>query len=401
MRRCLKGLKREVLKENGYLILFSSLLVPEKLGVFLIIAYVLYTFFSKVNLHNITLTQISIPLLMLSFFFINALSLIWSDNPIKGIKEIESIASFFLFPTLIILFRKRKTNYYKVAYFFSKALNLVLIACIGIALYNALKYVGFQHWPFKYYNFTYWVGFHPGYLSLLLLISLVNMAFIYAKTKNKWIFVSFVFQSSMLFFIGAKYSLGLFLFDIVLLMILFRNIIKTKILLGVLGVVLSALFSLSLSINTYDRILNFRDAFIKRGELNKSAIVLAQDRIWLGYGAGGVDGRLIESYKNNNNEEAYVKKYNAHNQYIQTLLTTGLIGLFILIAIILVAIKTSQNRRLCFILMLQFAIFFTVESALERQKGIVTFVIWTLFVVVYSSKQNNLEGIDTKFNENS
>lgn len=74
--------------------------------------------------------------------------------------------------------------------------------------------------------------------------------------------------------------------------------------------------------------------------------------------------------------------YHAHNQYLQTLIAGGIIGIMVLMILMLyIFIHAIKTRNLfLFISMLIFSIFFITESVFEQQIGVTTF---TLFVSLF------------------
>jgi hypothetical protein len=75
--------------------------------------------------------------------------------------------------------------------------------------------------------------------------------------------------------------------------------------------------------------------------------------------------------------------YNVHNQYLETLLRSGLIGLTLLLLLLSMLVREAIIRKddVLFFLVLTFAIVFLTESVLERQFGIVPFLFFTCLLV--------------------
>jgi O-antigen ligase len=97
---------------------------------------------------------------------------------------------------------------------------------------------------------------------------------------------------------------------------------------------------------------------------------------WLfGVGTGDVQDSLQQSYENRKFYFASrYNRYNAHNQYIQIALATGVVGLLLLLSCIIYPIwcykkRFRGNLYLLFILIFAFICF--SESILEASKGII------------------------------
>lgn len=84
--------------------------------------------------------------------------------------------------------------------------------------------------------------------------------------------------------------------------------------------------------------------------------------------------------------------YNFHNQYLQTLLETGWIGLFSLLLLLLTPfmIVETDSRRVVFLLNGLFIIGFLTESFLSRQMGIVSYLSFNSLFIAQQSRSFRL-----------
>jgi len=102
-----------------------------------------------------------------------------------------------------------------------------------------------------------------------------------------------------------------------------------------------------------------------------------------GTGTGDVQDELQKAYEDRMFYFASrYNTYNAHNQYIQTIIGQGIIGLVLLISyIVYPLIKLKFDYQFCLIAF-SFAVIFITESILETNKGIIIFsYINTLFIL--------------------
>ncbi len=128
--------------------------------------------------------------------------------------------------------------------------------------------------------------------------------------------------------------------------------------------------------------------------------MLQEDPIFFsGYGLNASDFRIEEKAIEHNiflgdqKHEGYQKK-NFHNQYIQIFAETGIFGIVLLLAIVLVnlrkAVTTKDFVHFCFAI-LMISLFLT-ESFLARQRGVVFFTaIYCLFNSGFSLQRSNKE----------
>jgi O-antigen ligase len=79
--------------------------------------------------------------------------------------------------------------------------------------------------------------------------------------------------------------------------------------------------------------------------------------------------------------------YNCHNQFLQTTLQSGFIGLIALVFLYaFLLIKAIQSRNEVFVIAMLFIFcFFLIESVLERQWGMLLF---TWLVLLFKPPQN-------------
>lgn len=149
----------------------------------------------------------------------------------------------------------------------------------------------------------------------------------------------------------------------------------------------------------YDRMTDFErvNGLTLRLMFSKFAIVdFFQDyrNIPFGVGLGDRKAFLNTAYENHNmartikDEKLGYYNYNTHNQYVEFLLGIGVIGLFYFLWMMRHNFKHSKKDWVLnwfYILMLWTFLF---EAVLNRNKGIVLFVFWS---IVFMSFQNNFK----------
>ena len=117
--------------------------------------------------------------------------------------------------------------------------------------------------------------------------------------------------------------------------------------------------------------------------------ILTEKKRWLiGVSPGDAQATLNEKYLAKNMYSGETSRgdrgylvYNTHNQFLQTVLQNGIIGLAVLMMICVPLLKLAlQNKKKpgSFIILLLLAWLFT-EAAFETQYGIVIFIFFSLF----------------------
>jgi O-antigen ligase len=117
--------------------------------------------------------------------------------------------------------------------------------------------------------------------------------------------------------------------------------------------------------------------------------VVKLNPVW-GVGTGDVQDNLQESYRINKFDFAYLyNSYNAHNQFLETMLALGVIGLLLLLCSFILplqwAFKNQNGLYLIFIIFI--AANCLTESLFERQKGIVFYAFFNALFLNYSNRK--------------
>ena len=103
--------------------------------------------------------------------------------------------------------------------------------------------------------------------------------------------------------------------------------------------------------------------------------ILVNANLITGVGTGDNKDELDELYKERGFKKAEVATLNIHNQFLETSIQLGLIGLMALLALFILpfvkAISNSNILLICFVVINGF--FFMFESCLNRQAGVFYF----------------------------
>jgi O-antigen ligase len=109
----------------------------------------------------------------------------------------------------------------------------------------------------------------------------------------------------------------------------------------------------------------------------------------LGVGTGNVDEVLGSKLRSMHLPNLAKQNYNPHNQYLQTGVEIGIVGLLLLIGMVLYLIRKGWRQRNWLILAItaNFAINMLFESMLQRQSGIVFYAFILLLLSLYSDSK--------------
>jgi O-antigen ligase len=109
----------------------------------------------------------------------------------------------------------------------------------------------------------------------------------------------------------------------------------------------------------------------------------------IGTGTGDVKDVLNTTYHENNFSYGYEKSLNTHNQYLQSFLALGIIGLLLFVlAITIPWFMRSNYHPLLLMLLFIFALNCITESMLEAQRGAIFFA---LMISIFGRKIKTLE----------
>lgn len=117
--------------------------------------------------------------------------------------------------------------------------------------------------------------------------------------------------------------------------------------------------------------------------------ILKQYPLW-GIGNGDVDDKIAACY----HSVGLNKRFNSHNQYMQTWLGLGLLGLATLVWCLVTPLFQGlrHHHYLYTGFMLLFMLCCITESVLNRQKGVIFYTFFNSLFLFYFFKKNNLSG---------
>jgi O-antigen ligase len=327
--------------------------------------------------------------LCLLFFGVQLLGFFYSDNSKLALFDLQTKLSFLLAPLIIRTDLINYENLEKIKKAFIQGCILGVLLNLSTSFYR--YYLSKEMDSFFYGNFSSHI--HTSYFSLYLTFALSFILFS-KKMRSKaiwWYFAGILLLGIILCLsrAGIITALLVFIFFIREIYSTVDNKNAIKIIIG--SILLIGLMSLLLP-KVRERIKN---AFVikeqndesiqaatayQRIEVWKVSVHLIKQNPILGYGPGDVKEELVKEYKKRLLLFAAKYTLNAHNQYLQTMLANGLLGLLVLMAILLSglqnAIKT-KNQILVVLLLISF-VGFIFESMLETQAGIVFFVFFYL-----------------------
>lgn len=330
------------------------------------------------------------PIIIL--FLWGSLSILWSTQPERTFSGIILTLPFLIIPILTSQFNSfDNNNLIKVFRIFG--LSLVLYFLVGITK-ALIIFISEKKYNFFYYHDLVSI-FNNNAIYISLFVSTCLLFLINIKNKQKTDYFLITLLSFNLILLSSK-NIIFTTFFLLLIQSLMK--IKKRNKLGIAFVIFLSLLSLFLIID-----IPIKQRFITDMQMNL-------DKIWNGkdfydYPITGLEVRIfqwrvfVEMVQNNqidflglglHNINYLIQQYfnyynlykgyffiNFHNQYLQTLGETGIIGLFILLYIFIKKIHLyfKEQKTAQFFIFILIAVSFITESFLVRQKGIVFFVL--------------------------
>ncbi|SFN46574.1 O-antigen ligase [Bizionia echini] len=360
--------------------------------ILLVVSWLLFNNFSEKtkNLKAMLLPFIT----MSSIFWLSLLGLFYTDNFGKASEVLLANLPFLIIP--LVFFSVKLDNALKQKLFKIFSFSVIIASVFGLikALFFRINNLGNY---FYYTEFSKILDIHTTYFALFLVLAILYFFYDFTlfKTLKKWQnVVCVIFLLGMLYIVSARISIiALVTIFIVYILSNFKKIdVVSKVSILIVTLLLTVLFFTS---------PNFQNRNIQADEfgtelpsidtrlIHWEAVVNAikKSNPLFGNGTGDAHENLFEEYRNLGFVSGYQYQYNAHNQYLEILLSFGLLGLFSLLLILYQCLRQSLKNHNMFFLtqVIVFMVFMLTESILERQKGIISF----MFFLSLSLSANN------------
>lgn len=342
------------------------------------------------------------------FFFISLISNFLFFNPNDPLSAVEVKLTFLLFPFLFFLFKYDKEVAKRIIIGFVSGCMFACLICITRAFVYLFKG---QSGYFYYSNFSYFM--HSSYFAMYLNLALLFVVLFYFKWfKNDASFKGITYFLIGLFILcivlcASKMGLiGLFILTPLLLIMELRASLKLKhYIMGLAGAAAICISVYAIFPQVFDRLRSVSVVTEKNIDITSKESSMVRVLIWeqckdivmdnpiYGVGVGRANESLYSAYEKNGLTGALENKLNAHNQFFQTAIGMGIIGLsnLVLLTLGLIIYGLQKKRNLIFFFGLLITCNFMVESMLQTSAGTVFYVFFLCFLNVYYKIQFNEE----------
>ncbi|WP_150452159.1 O-antigen ligase family protein [Arenibacter lacus] len=327
-----------------------------------------------------------------------------SQDLSRVLKDIGRTLPLVLVPLFVLTRHKEDFNLFKIFTSLGIGLFLGMLICWYHILLSILskekpleqaKY--FFEWIYTDWNLVEPLNGHPSYFAQLIVLFLVTVIVnenFKSLRRNKIHFLFLLFPF-FLFLIETSSRIAIISLVSILLIHSINKLRFKGVLLMMMFLFVIILFSVKFNYlgSKFTKIID-RNGEIKVERYHRWKEILKvfnqEDRWALGVGSG--DARLLyrKAYENGNFQLAFENNYNAHNQYLEFLVSNGLFGLIVYLFILgLFAYQTKLNKEALsfFIIILLFSI---SESFFGRSQGVLIFSFFYSFLLLYyNSKTQN------------
>ncbi|WP_378180264.1 O-antigen ligase family protein [Aquimarina sp. SS2-1] len=348
-----------------------------------------------------------------SLLFISSLSLFYSNDVRLGFKYILRLSPVILI-VLVLLIKKTAVlkidQLYKILLVYVISL-FVLLLFLYFNFYAQINDNDISPWELRS-HIEEWTNVHGTYLSMwigmgiLILIWLFQKFFIkiWMKMIGVLFFICFYYW---LYIIGARMP---FFATVVSSILLFSFSLKVPLKFISIGFLIAGISGFILFgyqiYSKVEELSNYENA-IPPGKYENTNPLISNENIrsviyycslknivekpFFGYGVGSVNQKMQECYDREFSQTDLFKRFqfNSHSQYLQVILSSGLIG-FLLYVISLVILTKWSFRciKLHFGFLILILLCFTFENILYRHDGIIFFSFFNTILFFARNKEN-------------
>lgn len=341
-------------------------------------------------------------------FLFYLIALLWTDNFLTGIKFIEKTLSFLVIPLSFFIF-KPFTAFIQ----FKRFTHIYILSCVFLTLFTGV-YIMFNISGICSQNNEYQItvslrsaielvpiiGEHAIYFSLILAVGLLVL--FYNRFESKILNVLFCFLLISGLILASSKGVIIAIIIVSILMIFQNNKNKKKSVFlffsFIIGISTVIYFSpLKSRINEITETNHFYPKGIHYNSINLRMAIyncsfsLIKEAGFFGFSPADMQQKLNTCYEKFNTTAFKDLNYNTHNQYLDYLLSFGVIGLLSILFVFYYYLKLAlkNSNKLHFNFLILFYIAFLTENILIRNTGIVLFTSFNcLFAYSLLLKKN-------------
>ena len=337
----------------------------------------------------------------LSFFLMHLLSVTYSENKDAAWFDMEVKFSLLIFPLLFLFknpFLLKMKKWVLISFVFGSVVSSIIMLILAFSRFD-----GLNSYVFYYSELGL---FHPSYMSMYFIFAILIIVNIMDNNLKKLShrIIAYILILFLLVLISQLQSKAGVLSTIVIsFYYLIFSFIGSKPLVMRISFFILAISVSLIFVQKNSRLTAMAESVEKiseEGKSNSSTGVrysmwkitanALEDHWLIGVGAGDIKPVLFEKY-----EEAHLTKpirnnYNVHNQYLETFIGQGIIGISLLLLLLLIGIREALKRKKLllsgFILLIGLSM--APESMLNNQMGVVFIAFFYYFLFSFETDKN-------------
>lgn len=348
-----------------------------------------------------------------TLYLLHIIGMFYTSNIQYGLFDLEIKLSFIIIPIIIYF---RSNIYSKNEKNFFKALIIGCLISFAINITGAISNHIIDPSLNHFYYSRLSPNFHPSYLALYVSVSIIALLFYKTKLFNwfrqfNWAILIFILVILMSYLMLLSSKAGIIAFFISLAVFLGikwsqKISVKYALIVSFLVILMPFVFirfipSLNVRFQSVFRaIKNSDSAFIDspdgsmaRMAIIKSTYLIAEENLPWGTGTGDVKDVITNYYLTKGSTTIENRYLNAHNQFFQTTITLGILGLMLLllffIAGFILVFRTKNLLFLAFVIMI--FIHFLFESMFEVQAGVVFISLFYALFCVWEPHRKSIQ----------
>jgi O-antigen ligase len=329
-----------------------------------------------------------------------ALTFFWDSSGGFTVKSIEGYAGFLFFPLFLSIIPLVSLNTIRqVCLAFIVSVTVVCLICLVLSIFEYQK-TGDSR-LFYYHYLSQQLQLNAIFLSNYCTAGIGWLLYFWfvrspapAKPAPGWIIAWCIVLFSFVFLLSSKLVIFLMLLIIACFLVyigkrrnqLAQMMIVLAVVIGTAALAVNKLYYLRwrlsvTELKNYSGDIDNQNGLAARLLMWRSTAELIGKRPVEGYGLRGAPRELFKKFEEKKFNIGIENRYNSHNQYLQTALSSGLIGLGLFLAFLGVAWARAIKYKnlLMVVLLLHFMIISIVESTLEVQQELIFFLFFILF----------------------
>lgn len=347
--------------------------------------------------------------LVITLYLWQIAGLLFADSIDTGLERIFKRLSFLIF-SLVLFYPGKKiiNNINLLIRLFAIFTFIYIVYCLGNAFRNSIIFesgsIIFNPHPldYDYENFFYSSRFslhiHPSYLAMYAVLSLLisfealtdnSLSFI---KRGIWLLLILTFLIILYLLSSRAGILAAIIVCPIYFVLKFYKRFSGWVIIPAAVIILLIFFNIAKTNNRINNALemistdNLKSSVLKDERYNiwSSAFGVIKNNFILGVGTGDANSELKKEFIKRGCVEGYYEDMNSHNQYIEILLESGIIGLIIFLSfqIYMVYIAISDRNLIYGLFIVMTIVFFSFETILNRLAGITFYPLFS-FLLLY------------------